>query len=208
MTTVQVKARARMAMKKREEQIEEEERESGELNLVPYLDIVVNILLFLLASISSGVLFGHINTSLPDHAPASAVTNNDPKKKPDEQALQLVVSVTNNEVLLWSLSQLEGTLEEPKLRIPRNGLDAEQPYDYSRLNAGLVEIVQRRFPNPETREPATKQIILQADPTTRYEIVIGIMDHVRAVVPRAGEEAGSEPPLELFPIVHFSSGFE
>lgn len=197
-----------MAMKKREEQIEQEELESGELNLVPYLDIVTNILLFLLASISSGVLFGQINTSLPDHAPSAAVGNNDPKKKPDEQPLQLVVSVTNNEILLWSLSELEGTLETPKLRVPRNGLDAEQPYNYRKLNDALLEIVSRRFPNPDTREPATKQIILQADPTTRYEIVIGIMDHVRGVVPGEGGADPSKVGLELFPVVHFSSGFE
>ncbi len=207
MNAAQVRARARMAMKKREEQIEQEELESGELNLVPYLDIVVNILLFLLASISSCVLFGHINTSLPDHAPSTVVGDNDPKKSPDEQPLQLVVSVTNNEVVLWSLSELEGTLEAPKVRVPRNGLDAEEPYDYLKLNNALVEIVNRRFPDPAKREPSTKQIILQADPTTRYEVIIGIMDHTRSVVPVAGD-ASRKVGQELFPIVHFSSGFE
>ena len=52
MNAAQVRARARMAMKRREEEIELEEIEGGELNLVPYLDIITNVVLFLLASVS------------------------------------------------------------------------------------------------------------------------------------------------------------
>jgi hypothetical protein len=42
----QVRARARMAMRAREEEIEQDEIEGGELNLVPYLDIITNVVLF------------------------------------------------------------------------------------------------------------------------------------------------------------------
>src|SRR5690349_22042702 len=101
MNAAQVRAKARMAMKRREEEVEQEEIESGELNLVPYLDIITNIMLFLLASVSAGFILGEINTTLPDHAPAAAQAQPaDPKKNPDEQSLQLVVSVTKTGVLL------------------------------------------------------------------------------------------------------------
>ena len=47
-------------MKRREEEIEQEEMEGGELNLVPYLDIVTNVMLFLLATVTSGLILGNI----------------------------------------------------------------------------------------------------------------------------------------------------
>jgi biopolymer transport protein ExbD len=200
-------AKARMAMRRREELVEQEEMESGELNLVPYLDIATNILLFLLASLSSGILFGHINTSLPDHAPASAVGNNDPAKKPDEQPLQLVVSVTQSEIRVWSISNLEGSLAEPKARIARRPDGAESPYDFMQLNDALKEIVKRRWPDPAVRKPATLSLILQADANTPYEVVIAVMDYTRAV-PTNADAPDPDAGLELFPKVHFSTGFQ
>jgi biopolymer transport protein ExbD len=208
MNAAQVRAKARMAMKRREEEIHQNELESGELNLVPYLDIVTNILIFLLASVSSGIFFGHVNTSLPEHAPASAVGNTDPAKPPNEQALQLVISVTRTELVLWSLSELEGTVKAPKARVPRNPDGAERPYEYSRLNDALAEIVARRWPDPQTRAPATRQIILQGDPKTPYSTIIEVMDATRAVMPDPGNPNKPNVGTILFPDVHFSMGFE
>ena len=71
--------KARMAMRRREEQIEQEELEGGEINLIPYLDIVTNLMLFLLASISAGLVLGQINTTLPDRGPKPDAMQNDPR---------------------------------------------------------------------------------------------------------------------------------
>ncbi len=202
-------AKARMAMKKREEEIEQEELEGGELNLVPYLDIATNLLLFMLASLSSGILFGHINTSLPDHAPSSAVSASDPTKSPEEQ-LQLVVSVTQSEIRVWSISGLEGTLKEPKARIARrpDGVEGDL-YDYPKLNDALAEIVIRRWGiDPGKRKPETTSLILQADAKTRYETIISVMDHTRTVVADPNDPEKKNVGLELFPKVHFSTGFQ
>ena len=78
-------------MARREDEVEEEEIQGGEINLVPYLDIVTNLMLFLLASISSGFILGQIDTTLPDHSTASTKPAVDPDQKPDEQPLQLMV---------------------------------------------------------------------------------------------------------------------
>ncbi|HET6612356.1 MAG TPA: hypothetical protein VFG83_10215, partial [Kofleriaceae bacterium] len=112
MNASQVRARVRKAMKRREEEIEADELESGELNLIPYLDIVTNIIMFLLATISVGLILGHVNTTLPDHAPASSVNVAKPNQDPNDKPLQLVVSLTKKSVVLWSVSGLEGTLKE------------------------------------------------------------------------------------------------
>src|SRR6185295_5141884 len=120
-----VRSKQRTAVRRREDQIEQEEIESGELNLIPYLDIVTNLMLFLLFSISAGIIFTQIDTSLPDKAPPSTSTTPQPQTNPDDQPLKLVVSVTRDRVLLWSISGLEGTLQAPKMTFPRTGRDGD-----------------------------------------------------------------------------------
>ena len=120
-----VRAKSRAAVKRREDQIEQEEIESGELNLIPYLDMVTNLMLFLLASISAGIIFTQIDTTLPDKAPPSTSTQQPAQTNPDDQPLKLMVSVTRDHILLWSISGLEGTLQQPKASFPRTGHDGD-----------------------------------------------------------------------------------
>src|SRR5947209_15388438 len=94
-----VRAKTRAAVKRREDQIEQEEIESGELNLIPYLDMVTNLMLFLLASISAGIIFTQIDTTLPDKAPPSTSVT-PPTTNPDDQPLKMVVSVTRDRMIL------------------------------------------------------------------------------------------------------------
>lgn len=188
MNAAQVRAKARLAMKRREEDVEQEELEGGEINLIPYLDIITNLLLFLLIGVSAGYVLGQINTTLPDHVPANQVAPLDPSKLPDEQPLQLVVSTSKQGMLLWSVSQLEGTLAVPKARIPR--LPATQAneaprYDYAALNNALYEIAARRWKG-KLRGTETYEIIIQCDPDIPYETVVEVMDAVRKRMPQAG----------------------
>src|SRR5829696_2275999 len=97
-----VRSKTRAAIKRREDQIEQDEIESGELNLIPYLDMVTNLMLFLLFSISAGIIFTQIDTSLPDKAPPQSTVQPNPNQNPDDQPLKLVVSVTRDRIMLWS----------------------------------------------------------------------------------------------------------
>jgi biopolymer transport protein TolR len=185
MNASQVRARARKAQQRREEEVEQDEIEGGEINLVPYLDIVTNLMLFLLISVSAGFILGQINTTLPDHVPSSAVQPTDPAKTPDEKPLQLIVSATQQGIILWSISGLEGTLESPKARVNRaaaTAADSAPVFDYAALNASLYEIATRRWKGKE-RQPDTYEIILQADPDIPYETIVAIMDAVRRRIP-------------------------
>jgi biopolymer transport protein ExbD len=234
MNAAQVRAKARMAMKRRAELIEDDEREAGELNLIPYLDITVNLMLFLLASVSVGFILGHINTTLPDSAPDSAVGANDPNQAPNDQDLQLVVSVTRKEIIVWSLSELVGSAAEPhavfECQDPAVLADPKEEilcpvdkYDYTALNSSLLDVVKARqdagWMDPKTRPVDSKQVILQFDARLPYDMVIRVMDHVRQVVPAADNLDNIDDPehgltakpnvgLELFPDIHFASGFE
>lgn len=141
-----VRSKTRAAIRRREELIAEEELESGELNLIPYLDMVTNLMLFLLASVSAGLILVQIDTTLPDKAPPNTkpVT---PAADPKDQPLKLFLSVKPNEMILWSATGLEGTLKAPKAGyiFARTGLDG-QPCDgpyMCQSNACDTEQVQR-----------------------------------------------------------------
>lgn len=235
MNAAQVRHRARKAVARREEQIEADEIEGGEINLVPYLDIVTNLLLFSLVSIAASFIIGEINTTLPNYSPASAIKPTDPQKEPTEERLQLVVSATKSGMLVWSLTGLEGTLKDPKARIPVIPGDGPIKYDYRKLNDTLYEIANRRWGEEKKRRPLTSyEIILQADGGTPYETVIQIMDNLRRRIPpdaspnaklapvtmpktEPAAEPG-EPPVVveiydpnkhlLFPDILFSLGFQ
>ena len=120
-----VRSKSRNAVRRREDQVEQDEIESGELNLIPYLDMVTNLMLFLLASISAGIIFTQIDTTLPDKAPPSTSVQQPAQTNPDDQPLKLVVSVTRDRMILWSISGLEGSLQSPHATFPRTGHDGE-----------------------------------------------------------------------------------
>jgi biopolymer transport protein ExbD len=131
-TAQRVRSKARAAVKRREDAIEADEIEGGEINLIPYLDIVTNLMLFLLATVSAGLILAQIDTSLPDRAPPQ-VNPVKPATNPDEQPLKLFVSVKRDEMILWSASGLEGTLNAPKpgytfKRSGRLGEPCDGPY--------------------------------------------------------------------------------
>jgi len=212
-----------MAMKKREEEIAVEELEGGEINLVPYLDIITNIVLFLLASVTAGLVLGSINSSLPEYAEGAAPTN--PNQNPNEEPpVQLVCAIGRLEIQLFSLSGQEGTLAAPKLKLParKPGVD----YDFAKLNDAAAEIVKRRWgskpmlrevdgkpaciiysaqakreeshPLTDCRPQKATEVYLIADGEIPYATVVAAMDALRE----------TKDGTILFPGIIFSSGIQ
>jgi biopolymer transport protein ExbD len=216
-TAQQVRSKQRFAIKRREEEIEQEEIEGGEINLIPYLDIVTNLMLFLLASVTAGVILGQINTTLPDRA--QSVGNPLPNPS-DTPPLQMVASVTSNEIILWSVSGLEGTLAAPKARFPRIGKDGEKcdggymcesnkcnattqkcvpsnekrhwVYDYRALNKALFDIANQHYSN-KVRKKESYRAVLMPDAAAPYGTLISVMSAMRCRMPEFGKP--SEPCL-------------
>jgi biopolymer transport protein ExbD len=213
-TAQRVRSKARAAVKRREDQIEQEEIESGELNLIPYLDMVTNLMLFLLASISAGIILVQINTQLPDRAPPSVTTTQPEQKPPDEQPLKIVLLVLFDRVDLGSFTGLEGTLTAPKATFLQTGHDGEQcdgnymcqsnkcdehgvcvpsqdsmqpVFNYRKINEALIEIVNRRYLN-KNRKYDTYQAILMADTRIPYSTITSVMAAMRCKLPDFGKE--------------------
>ncbi len=210
-----VRGKTRAAIKRREDFIEQDELESGELNLIPYLDMVTNLMLFLLASVSAGLILVQIDTTLPDKQTAPAPITQPPATNPDDQPLKLVVSVTRDRAILWSISGLEGTLIAPKQVFQRTGRDGEscdggymcesnscdaatqkcvpsrdEPapvFDYRLLNNAMFEIANRRYTGKQ-RKAETFQAILMADGSIPYSTIVSVMGAMRCKLPEFGKE--------------------
>jgi biopolymer transport protein ExbD len=210
-----VRTKTRAAVKRREDNVEQEEMESGELNLIPYLDMVTNLMLFLLASVSAGLILVQIDTTLPDKAPPNPTNVVQPATNPDDQPLKLFVSIKKDEMILWSASGLEGTLTQPKAVFRRTGKDGDacdgpymcesnacdaqkqacvasreapqEVFDYRSLNKALTEIATRRYAGKQ-RKTDTYQIILQADGSIPYSTIVSTMSAMRCVLPEFGKE--------------------
>jgi biopolymer transport protein ExbD len=213
-----VRSKVRNAIRRREAQIEQDEMESGELNLIPYLDMVTNLMLFLLASVAAGIVFTQIDTQLPDKAPPSA-TAAAPNTNPDDQPLKLIVSITRDRMILWSISGLEGTVSSPKAVFPRTGRDGEScdgafmcesGYCSEALRCSNPPAAQQAItPTPvfdfrglsnalfeianrryvgKIRKRETYQVILQADGAIPYNTIASTMAAMRCHMPEFGKE--------------------
>jgi biopolymer transport protein ExbD len=213
-----VRSKMRNAVRRREDQIEQDEIESGELNLIPYLDMVTNLMLFLLASVAAGVVFTQIDTQLPDKAPPSTSVNQ-PNTNPDDQPLKLVVSVTRDRMILWSISGLEGTLPAPKAVFPRTGRDGDSCDGAYMCESGYCSETAKCTMSPKEqqaiaptpvfdfrglsnalfeianrrytgkqRKQETYQIILMADGAIPYNTIASVMAAMRCKMPEFGKE--------------------
>ncbi len=151
MTRRQVRAR----MRRMREKYEEAAEDTGEINLVPYMDIVTNIIIFLLASVVNQVPLGTVNASSPTFGGGGGGGE---EEKP---ALNLTVTVGNSGFTLAGSGGVRPLI--PKL--------PTGDYDYVALTTELTN-VKKQF-KEETK--AT----FNADAGTAYEIVIKTLDAMR-----------------------------
>jgi biopolymer transport protein ExbD len=226
MNSAQVRAKARMAMKRREEEIEQEEMEGGELNLVPYLDIVTNVMLFLLATVTSGLILGNINSALPEYSPPGTAGTQSAANTPEEPPLQMIVAVSFDKITFFSVSGLEGTIDKPLAELPakKKGED----YEYAKLTSAAQDVVIRHFkgrlplgvgkddqpicigqdgkslPLTSCRPKGATEVIMLVDAQMPYHVIISVMDALRQ---NTAKDA-TYPDNLLFPDVIFSTGIK
>jgi len=158
---------------------------AGELNIVPFLDIVINLILFLLATAAQILIVADLEAHLPSIARGRRASAS------SEQSSTLNLSVTVVEagiIVAGSGGKLAPGCERMQsgrvITVPKA---ADGSYDWAGLTR-CVARVKREFPD-ET------QVILSADPNIEYEHLIRAMDAVRA----DGDEI-------LFPEVLLSAG--
>lgn len=156
MNVAQVRAKSRRAMRKLEDEYAQEEMEGGELNLVPYLDIVTNLTLFLLASISSGLL-GNLNAAVPPIADKTVGAKN--PNAVEDKGLGMIVAVTKSGLKVFSIAE-PPAVEELNLPIKANVFEPAGLQNYvAKLQADLLA----KDPKSKVKYDATEAITLAYD---------------------------------------------
>lgn len=157
---------------------------SDELNIVPFLDIVVNIVMFLLMSLTTIAFFSQVEAALPQYS-----RGNVGSRGAQNEALNLNVTITNAGVIVsgsgGKLARGCATTAPGKVLTVPAGMNGE--HDWIGLTT-CVTRVKQKFKD-ETR------VTVSADPEVPYEHLMAAMDAVR------GDQ--DEP---LFPDVLLSAG--
>lgn len=164
-------------MRRMKDHNEEIEEETGEINLVPYMDIVTNIIIFLLASVVNQVALGNVNVSVPT---LSAAGGGAAEEQPQKPPLNLTVTVGATG---FTIAASGGVLP----LIPKLG---SGQYDYKQLTTKLLEIKSDPANADETK------VNFNADANISYDIVVATLDAMR-------QDDGGKV---LFPDVAFSAG--
>lgn len=172
-----------MVRKKTKEHFPDPSEMAGELNIVPFLDIVVNLIMFLLATTAVVLQTAEIEAQLPQLNRGVGRRSNEPTS-----TLNLNITVTDSGVIVTGsggkLAPGCQTVAAGRvITVPKKNGD----YDWEGLTECAAH-VKREFQD-ET------QVIVGADPSIHYEHVVHAMDAVRA--------KGNE---ELFPDVLLSAG--
>jgi biopolymer transport protein TolR len=153
--------------------------EAGELNVVPYLDIITNVMMFVLASVSVSFI-ASIDTTPP------SIGGGKVRADVSSKALNLAALITTQGVSLKTsggnvatgCNDVGSGVAVPKV----NG-----EHDFKSLTACAKRL---KNANPAFKEET--QVTITANPDTDYGTVISVMDALR----NDGEE-------DLFPEVHF-----
>ena len=154
-----------------------------ELNIIPFLDIVVNLIMFLLMITSSIAFYSQLEASLPTYSSGGVG-----RRASDEPQLNLSVFVTQNGITVTGSGGklapgCATTSTGDVLTVPKRGGD----YDWEGLR-NCVSTVKEEFPD-ETR------VTVSADNLVEFQDLVSAMDAVRD---KDGEE--------LFPDVLISAG--
>jgi biopolymer transport protein TolR len=147
-----------------------EEEESGELNIVPYLDILMNLIIFMLLSMAGLATFGMLNVNAPNYANGPG-----PGNENDKPALTLTVAVAKNGFFIAATGGVLPGQTEPSAApgegaptIPRK---ADGSYDYDALTAKMMEI--------KANFPTESKVIIAAEADTDYDSLVSTMDATR-----------------------------
>ncbi|MGB0679564.1 MAG: ExbD/TolR family protein [Polyangiales bacterium] len=182
----QLSLRQRAYIRKQTKEVDLDPSEmEGELNIIPFLDIVVNLIMFLLMTTSAVAYFAQIELRLPEYG--RGVGSRGAKK--EEQPLNLSVTLTRSgAIVAGSNGKLapgcDSVTSAAVVTVRKN---AQGKYDWKGLKECAVKI-KKAYSDEH-------QVTLSAEPLVPYSDVVAAMDAVR-----------QDDEQELFPTVMLSAG--
>jgi biopolymer transport protein ExbD len=200
-----LRARIRARVRRAIHRAEEEQHEGGELNLVPYLDIVVNTMIFLLACTATTVPLAHVHASSPKTDPVTQEKRSGPPPGSTE-GLNLTVAISYGGFIVAGSG---GVMRDEAGQLPTvpctrslvNNTCPRRGYDYEAL-ARLARKIKRRYP----RE---RKVYLTADRNVPYQVVVRTMDALRGICDdNRAKHNKVQPRACLFDRVVFAAGVQ
>jgi biopolymer transport protein ExbD len=164
-----------------------DEEHVGELNIVPYLDIVTNLVMFMLLSMTGLLTLGVVNVSAPkiggDAAQAQAAA------PADGPRLLLTVAISKKGFYVAGAGGVLGA-DAPSVdaaRPPTVPLRSDGKYDFEALTAQMQRVKERY--------PKETNVIFSADGDVSYETLIQAMDAVREARVKGADGSMERRPL-------------
>lgn len=169
----------------------------GELNIVPYLDIMINLIMFMLVAQTTVVALGMIDVTAPTYA---SLDQGGAQAQPQEQNLQrlqrLTVGVARQGFYIAAVggvlpgeteesSTEEVSAEAVQKRPPTVPLLPDGAYDFPTL-ARKMRGIKNAFPD-------TQAVYVAADENIPYDVIVATLDATR-----------EDKQGELFPTVAFT----
>ena len=169
-----------------------------DLDMTAAMNLILILIPLLLTSMES-VKIAVVNVATPQIGPSSEA--NPPADRPDDKPLKLTVALTDRGITVFVRDQVIENKDDPLgptiLKIDGQEEDAAgnmvdaKVYDIDKL----VEIIS----DLKDENPAEENIIITAEPNTKYKYIMKIMDATR-------EKKDGEKKKTLFPNVVLSAG--
>ncbi len=161
------------------------DEETGELNIIPYLDIVTNLVMFMLLSMTGLLTLGVLNVSAPKLAGEAAGAGADAQKP----KLLLTVAIGKQGFYVAGAGGVLGSDagQAPDAARPPTIPLRDGRYDYGALTQQMQRI-KEQFPDES-------QVILSADPDVVYDVLIQTMDACREISVKAADGKSERRPL-------------
>jgi biopolymer transport protein TolR len=159
------------------------DEEGGELNIVPFLDIITNVLMFVLATIS--VTFTAMIDSQPPRAGGSSA------RAPTKPSLSLNILVIDKGFIVSAFgSRIGEGCQGPGsgVAVGLKQADGQQGYDYLSLSA-----CAKRLKNQVSEAADETAATLTANKDIPYQVIISTMDAIRK----------ADDGQQLFPDINF-----
>lgn len=156
-----------------------EEDEMGELNIVPYLDILMNLIIFILLSMSGLAAFGILNVNAPTYGGGGGGANTD--------APELLLTVAISKKGFYVAAQggvLPGqeNAEAPGQGAPTVPVNGDGTYNYAGLTEQMKQVkstVKQMIDEGKVAPTSDSKVIIAAEADTQYEVIVGAMDATR-----------------------------
>jgi biopolymer transport protein ExbD len=157
------------------------DEEGGELNIIPFLDIITNVLMFVLATIS--VTF----TTMIDSEPPRAGGSN--SRAPTKPTLSLNIIVVDKGFIVSAFGQRIGEgCTGPGSGTAVGLVSGSTNYDYASLTS-CAKRLKNQVPEAADETAAT----LTANKDIPFQVIVGTIDAIRK----------SDDGQELFPDINF-----